>query len=72
MTQNDLSEMTGITQPVISRFDKNEQHRDIHLFAISRALGLKIDDLFETIPLMEDLGDYSDEPEGVEYFDEQT
>lgn len=47
MTQNDLSAITGITQPVISRFDKNTQHRSIHLYLISNALGLKMDDLFE-------------------------
>lgn len=47
MTQNDLSELTGITQPVISRFDKNGQHRSNHLYLISRALNLKMDDLFE-------------------------
>lgn len=47
MTQNELSIKTGITQPVISRFDKNGQHRSIHLYLISRALDLKIDDLFE-------------------------
>ena len=49
MTQNDLSLITGITQPVISRFDKNTQHRSVHLYLISRALELKMDDLFEVI-----------------------
>lgn len=49
MTQNDLAQLTGITQPVISRFDKNTQHRSIHLYLISRALDIKIDELFTVV-----------------------
>lgn len=49
MTQNDLSNLTGITQPVISRFDKNGQHRSTHLYLIAKALDVKIDDLFEVL-----------------------
>jgi transcriptional regulator with XRE-family HTH domain len=46
MTQMQLSEITGINQAVISRFDRNKQHMDTHLIAISRALGISIEDLF--------------------------
>lgn len=47
LTQTQLSNLTGIGQGTISRFDRNSQHRDEHLFLISKALGLKIEDLFE-------------------------
>jgi transcriptional regulator with XRE-family HTH domain len=47
LTQGQLSEMTGIPQASISRFDKNEQHLDWHLFSIAKALNLCIEDLFE-------------------------
>lgn len=47
MTQTQLSELANIPQSAISRFDKNEQHKDIHLVSISRALNLTIDDLYE-------------------------
>jgi transcriptional regulator with XRE-family HTH domain len=46
LTQKQLSEMTGISQPVISRFDKNTQHLDVHLVTIARTLNISIDDLF--------------------------
>ncbi|MDR6997766.1 helix-turn-helix transcriptional regulator [Neobacillus niacini] len=47
MSQTELSELTGIPQPSISRFDRNTKHMDMHLVMISRALGLTIEDLFE-------------------------
>lgn len=47
LTQSQLAELANIPQSSISRFDKNEQHRDIHLVAISRALKISIDELFE-------------------------
>lgn len=47
MTQAELSEATGIPQGSISRFDKNERHTAWHLFAISRALNVPIEELFE-------------------------
>jgi hypothetical protein len=47
MTQTQLSELTGIPQASISRFDRNQKHMATHLVLISRALGLTIDDLFE-------------------------
>lgn len=49
MTQSKLSELSGVPQSAISRFDRNSQHSDIHVFAIARALGLKVDDLFIVI-----------------------
>jgi len=47
LTQGKLSEMTGIPQASISRFDKNEQHLDWHLFSIAKALGVSVADLFK-------------------------
>ncbi|MDN4070866.1 helix-turn-helix transcriptional regulator [Paenibacillus vini] len=49
MTQSKLSELSGVPQSAISRFDRNSQHSDIHVFAIARALGLRADDLFEVL-----------------------
>mgnify|MGYP001466609566 CR=1 FL=1 len=46
ITQLELEKMSGVPQGSISRFDRNSQHRDEHLFAISRALDIKIEDLF--------------------------
>lgn len=46
ITQQQLSEMTGIPQGTISRFDRNGRHEATHLFTISRALGVDIVDLF--------------------------
>ncbi|MET3505618.1 helix-turn-helix domain-containing protein [Halalkalibacter oceani] len=46
MTQVDLSKITGIGQGTISRFDKNKQHKDVHLVTIASALDVKIEDLF--------------------------
>lgn len=47
MTQTQLSNLTGIPQGTISKFDRNKQHQDAHLIAISRALDLAIEELFE-------------------------
>lgn len=46
MTQIELSQLTGIPQGTISRFDRNKQHYDEHLVLISKALGITIEDLF--------------------------
>lgn len=46
MTQIELSQLTGIPQGTISRFDRNKQHYDEHLILISKALGISIEDLF--------------------------
>ncbi|MBG9776159.1 helix-turn-helix domain-containing protein [Brevibacillus laterosporus] len=47
MTQSELSILTGIPQGTISRFDKNSRFEISHLYAISKALGIRIEDLFE-------------------------
>ncbi len=47
ITQSQLAQQANIPQGSISRFDKNERHSDAHLFAISRALGVSIEELFE-------------------------
>ncbi|WP_256761433.1 helix-turn-helix domain-containing protein [Cohnella sp. WQ 127256] len=49
ITQAKLSELSGIPQSAISRFDRNTQHSDTHLFAIAKALGLNVEDLFEVV-----------------------
>lgn len=46
LTQMQLAEMSGVPQGSISRFDKNERHVDWHVFAIAKALGLSIEELF--------------------------
>ena len=47
MTQLELSQLSGVTQASISRFDRNSRHEAVHLFAIARALDLRVEDLFE-------------------------
>lgn len=47
ITQIQLSEMSGVPQGSISRFDRNDRHADAHVFAIAKALDLKVEDLFE-------------------------
>jgi hypothetical protein len=42
-----LSEMSGVPQGSISRFDRNDRHADVHVFAIAKALDVKVEDLFE-------------------------
>jgi len=54
ITQTQLAELTGINQASISRFDRNTQRKDDHLFTISHALGLKAEDLFELTIIEED------------------
>lgn len=49
LTQLAFSNSIGISQSVINRFDKNGQYRIEYLFIISRALNLRIEDLFEVI-----------------------
>lgn len=46
LTQTELSSMSGVPQGSISRFDKNSRHEAAHMFAIARALGLSVEDLF--------------------------
>jgi transcriptional regulator with XRE-family HTH domain len=47
LTQTELAGMAGIPQAAVSRFDKSMQHSDEHLFRISQALELRIEDLFK-------------------------
>ena len=47
ITQMQLSEMTGISQGAISRFDRNKQHIDVHLFMIADVLNVTIEELFD-------------------------
>jgi transcriptional regulator with XRE-family HTH domain len=49
LTQMDLAGKAGIPQAAVSRFDKSMQHSDEHLFRISKALELKIEELFEIV-----------------------
>ncbi|SFJ65889.1 hypothetical protein [Thermoflavimicrobium dichotomicum] len=47
-TQKWLSEITGINEATLSRFDSQRRHEYMHLFLIKEALGLKcIDELYE-------------------------
>jgi hypothetical protein len=46
MKQQTLSELTGIQQGTISRFDRTNRHDDYNLFVIANALNVKIEDLF--------------------------
>ena len=46
LTQVQISKMTGIPQGTISKFDRNKQHMDVHLFSLARALNINIEDLF--------------------------
>ena len=47
ITQVQLSDMSGVPQGSISRFDKNSRHEAAHLFSIARALNMPIEALFE-------------------------
>lgn len=47
ITQMQFAEMCNINQSTISRFDRNKQHNDEHLFIIAKKLNLHIEDLFE-------------------------
>ncbi len=53
LTQLQLQELSGVPQASISRFDRNKRHEDAHLVAISRALDVTIEDLFEITPVRE-------------------
>lgn len=47
MTQVEISNLSEVPQSAISRFDKNKQHSDIHLFSIAKALNIRVEDLFD-------------------------
>ncbi|WP_010495049.1 helix-turn-helix domain-containing protein [Paenibacillus elgii] len=46
ITQMQLAAMSGVPQGSISRFDRNDRHVDAHMFAIARALGVGVEELF--------------------------
>lgn len=46
LTQMELSNMSGVPQGSISRFDKNSRHEADHLFSIAKALQVPVDNLF--------------------------
>lgn len=58
ITQLQLQGLSGVPQASISRFDSNQRHEATHLVAISRALGVAIEELFE-ISLIEPTEDDS-------------
>lgn len=47
MTQKELAERANLTPATISRFRKQDRFDIATLFAISRALGVSIEDLFD-------------------------
>ena len=47
ITQTELAKMAGVPQGTISRFDRNLRYEATNLFAIAKALDLKVEDLFE-------------------------
>jgi transcriptional regulator with XRE-family HTH domain len=44
--QKEFAEIVGVKEPTISRFDSQTRYDIVTLVAISRALGVSIDDLF--------------------------
>lgn len=49
MTQQELANISGVEQYAISRFDRQESHKAVHMFKIARALGISPMDLFVVI-----------------------
>lgn len=49
LTQMQLQELSGVPQATISRFDSNKRHECTHLFAIARALGVNVEELFTVV-----------------------
>lgn len=49
LTQLQLQELCGVPQASISRFDSNKRHEATHLFAISTALNISIEQLFTVV-----------------------
>jgi len=47
ITQTQLSQMTGIPQGTISRFDRSRQHMMSNIVTIAKALDLAVEDLFD-------------------------
>nr|WP_274320143.1 endonuclease NucS domain-containing protein [Paenibacillus qinlingensis] len=47
ITHKKLSEMSGVPQAALSRFDKTHSHNATHMFAIARALNIPVEKLFK-------------------------
>jgi transcriptional regulator with XRE-family HTH domain len=47
LTQTQLEEMSDVPQTIISRFDKQENHKDIHVIRLLDALDITIKELFQ-------------------------
>lgn len=52
--QSQLAVDAGVPQPYISRFDKSEQHNISNLFAVAKALGISVEELFTVEETNED------------------
>jgi predicted transcriptional regulator len=48
-TQQQLEEISNVPQSIISRFDKQENHKDIHVARLLDALEITHNELFEII-----------------------
>lgn len=46
-SQTKLSEISGVPQSTLSRFDRAERHVDWHLFTLANAFNCRLEDLFE-------------------------
>lgn len=47
ITQLEASELSGIPQSAISRFDRQESHKDEHVASLIHAIGCTYNDLFQ-------------------------
>jgi DNA-binding Xre family transcriptional regulator len=47
ITQKELSIMTGIPQSTISRFDKTDSHKQVHVVIILKTLEIEYEELFK-------------------------
>lgn len=47
ITQTQLMELSNVPQSALSRFDKQQNHNDLHVFRIAKALNMSVEDLFE-------------------------
>lgn len=46
ITQKELTGLSGVPQPFISRFDKAEQYNIHNLLSIAKALNVSVEELF--------------------------
>jgi transcriptional regulator with XRE-family HTH domain len=47
LTQTQLEEMSDVPQTIISRFDRQANHKDIHVIRLLDALDITIKELFQ-------------------------